>query len=126
MSLLLCATSFAHQQDLALAVIERYMNRQLLDFCKTLGKRVREGTEHSTTCADWARDEITKIAEGSHVHITDPIGKSCTKIIGELSAGKTDIGGIIGVPSGFHALDRITNGWHPKTLTIPRGQTIYR
>jgi replicative DNA helicase len=99
-------------------VLQKYIQRELLRSTTTIQNLVYEDTLDVTELLDRSEDELFRIAEGNIKHEMAPIHEVIKKALGEIEeAGKKE-DSLIGVPSGFTKLDRLTSGWQKSELVI--------
>lgn len=111
-------TSSAHLAYHAKIIYQKYLAREL----------IRVGTDIQTKAFDEKNDvdELLQEAEGAIFEVSqhtvkrdvmqiDPVINEAMKRIHQ-AAARTE--GLSGLPSGFHALDKITSGWQKSDLVI--------
>ena len=115
------ATS-AHIEFHARVLQQKYLARQLISFAgKVGGAAIDESTDI---------DELMQKAEGMLFELSqknlkqeytqiDPVINQALRIITESAKNK---GGLTGIPSGFHKLDKKNSGWQPSDLVIIAGR----
>jgi replicative DNA helicase len=99
-------------------VAQKYLQRELIRIStETIKSAYEDGTD-VFELLDSTTQHIFQILDSNvrkqHVGMTSLIAKAIEDI--EAAAKKTD--GLLGVPSGFTALDRITGGWQKSDLLI--------
>ncbi|HPT12846.1 MAG TPA: DnaB-like helicase N-terminal domain-containing protein, partial [Bacteroidales bacterium] len=92
-------------------VLQKYIQRELLRSTTVIQNLVYEDNLDVTELLDRSEDELFRIAEGNIKHEMAPIHEVIKKALSEIEeAGKKE-DALIGVPSGFTKLDRLTSGW---------------
>ena len=99
-------------------ISEKYIQRELIRISTEIIHDAYDETTDVFSLLDKAEAELFKVAEGninkSYESMSDLIRESIKKI----EDAKNQESGVIGVASGFTALDRITSGWQPSDLVI--------
>ncbi|HNX66718.1 MAG TPA: replicative DNA helicase [Bacteroidales bacterium] len=99
-------------------VLQKYIQRELLRSTTVIQNLVYEDNLDVTELLDRSEDELFRIAEGNIKHEMAPIHEVIKKALSEIEeAGKKE-DALIGVPSGFTKLDRLTSGWQKGELVI--------
>lgn len=99
-------------------VLQKYIQRELLRASTLIQNMVYEDTLDVTELLDKSEDELFRIAEGNIKHEVAPIHEVIKMALTEIEeAGKKE-DALVGVPSGFTKLDRLTSGWQKSELVI--------
>ncbi len=99
-------------------VLQKYIQRELIRATTTIQNLVYEDSLDVTELLDRSEDELFRIAEGNIKHEMAPIHEVIKRAISEIEeAGKKE-DALVGVPSGFTKLDRLTSGWQKGELVI--------
>lgn len=99
-------------------VLQKYIQRELLRSTTLIQNLVYEDNLDITELLDRSEDELFRIAEGNIKHEMAPIHEVIKRALSEIEeAGKKE-DALIGVPSGFTKLDRLTSGWQKSELVI--------
>ena len=99
-------------------IAQKYIQRELIRISSEIITDAYDETTDVFTLLDKAESSLFSVAEGninkSHDSMSDLIRDAITQI----ETAKNQESGVIGVPSGFTALDRVTSGWQPSDLVI--------
>ena len=110
--------SAAHVDYHARIVGQKHIQRELIRVSTEIQKRSFDDTYDVTDLLDFSEDAIFQIAEGSIKREVAPINEVIKEAIHEIElAGKRE-DALVGIPSGFTKLDRLTSGWQKSELTI--------
>lgn len=110
--------SSAHIEHHAKVVAEKSMARQLITYASnTLRNAFDEGQDINELMqqAEGALFELTKSNMKKDFTQIDPVIKEAYDLLYKAAANET---GLSGLPSGFHELDKMTNGWQKSDLII--------
>jgi len=110
--------SAANIEYYARIIAQKYIQRELIRISSEIITEAYDETTDVFTLLDKAESSLFSVAEGninkSHDSMSDLIRDAITQI----ETAKNQESGVIGVPSGFTALDRVTSGWQPSDLVI--------
>jgi replicative DNA helicase len=110
--------SAAHVEYHARIVSQKYIQRELIRVATEIQNRSFDDTYDITELLDYSEDSIFQIAEGNIKREVAPIHEVIKEAIKEIEeAGKRE-DALVGIPSGFTKLDRLTSGWQKSELTI--------
>jgi replicative DNA helicase len=110
--------SAAHVEYHARIVAQKYIQRELIRVSSEIQTRSFDDTYDITELLDFSEDAIFQIAEGNIKREVAPINEVIKEAIAEIeNAGKRE-DALVGIPSGFTKLDRLTSGWQKSELTI--------
>ncbi len=110
--------SAAHVEYHARIVAQKYIQRELIRVSTEIQTRSFDDTYDITELLDFSEDAIFQIAEGNIKREVAPINEVIKSAITEIeNAGKRE-DALVGIPSGFTKLDRLTSGWQKAELTI--------
>lgn len=114
--------SAAHVEFHARIVAQKYIQRELIRVSSEIQNRAFDESIDVNDLLDYSEQELFQIAEGNIKKETAKINVLIHAAIEQIQeAGKTE-GSLIGVPSGFTKLDRITSGWQNSDLIIIAGR----
>ncbi|MDI3316832.1 MAG: replicative DNA helicase [Bacillota bacterium] len=99
-------------------VQEKSMLRQLLTAVSEISASVFHSGEEVETLLDQAENRIFQVSQRRQSRSYEPLRDVLIKTFEEIEQLYTHRGEVIGVPSGFPDLDRLTSGWHPSELII--------
>jgi len=110
--------SAANVEYHAKIVAQKYIQRELIRVSTDIQAMAYDDTYDVTDLLDRSENELFQIAEGNIKREVLPINVVIKRAIEEMEeAGKKE-DGLIGVPSGFSRLDRLTSGWQRSDLVI--------
>ncbi len=99
-------------------VAQKYIQRELIRVSTEIQTRSFDDTWDVTDLLDYSENELFQIAEGNIKREVAPINMVIKEAIKEIEeAGKRE-DALVGIPSGFTKLDRLTSGWQKSELII--------
>jgi replicative DNA helicase len=99
-------------------VAQKYIQRELIRVSTEIQTRSFDDTYDVTELLDYSENELFQIAEGNIKREVSPINIVIKEAIEEIEkAGKRE-DALVGIPSGFTRLDRLTSGWQKSELII--------
>ena len=99
-------------------VAQKYIQRELIRVSTEIQTRSFDDTWDVTELLDYSENELFQIAEGNIKREVSPINLVIKDAIREIEeAGKRE-DALVGTPSGFTKLDRLTSGWQKSELII--------
>jgi replicative DNA helicase len=99
-------------------VAQKYIQRELIRVSTEIQTRSFDDTYDVTELLDYSENELFQIAEGNIKREVSPINVVIKEAIAEIEkAGKRE-DALVGTPSGFTRLDRLTSGWQKSELII--------
>jgi len=99
-------------------VAQKYIQRELIRVSTEIQTRSFDDTRDVTDLLDYSENELFQIAEGNIKREVSPINMVIKEAIKEIEeAGKRE-DALVGIPSGFTKLDRLTSGWQKSELII--------
>ena len=110
--------SSANIQFHARIISQKHILRELI---RISSDTIREAYEESTDVFDLldkAERDLFTVAQGNIRKEYDTMSDVLKEAIDNIEAAKKNVDGVSGVPSGFHALDRITSGWQKSDMII--------
>jgi len=99
-------------------VLQKYIQRELIRAATLIQNMVYEDTLDVTELLDRSEDELFRIAEGNIKHEVAPIHEVIKQSLAEIEELGKKEDALVGVPSGFTRLDRLTSGWQKSELVI--------
>jgi replicative DNA helicase len=103
-------------------VAQKYIQRELIRVSTEIQARSFDDTWDVTELLDFSENELFQIAEGNIKREVSPINMVIKEAIKEIEeAGKRE-DALVGTPSGFTRLDRLTSGWQKSELIIIAGR----
>ncbi|HUS86097.1 MAG TPA: replicative DNA helicase [Bacteroidales bacterium] len=110
--------SAAHVDFHARIVAQKYIQRELIRVSSDIQSKAFDDTYDVNELLDYSENELFQIAEGNIKREVMPISVVLKDAIHEIEeAGKRE-DALVGVPSGFTKLDRLTSGWQNSDLII--------
>lgn len=110
--------SAAHIDFHARIVAQKYIQRELIRISSEIQNRAFDEAIDVDDLLDFSESELFKIAEGNIKKETAKINVLMQAAIDQIQEAGQKEGSLIGVPSGFTSLDRITSGWQKSDLII--------
>lgn len=110
--------SSANTEFHARIIIEKFIQRSLIQISNTLIKDSYDDTVDVFDLLSTAEQELFGITEGSLRKSYSKMSELITYAIQNIEDLKTKQDGLSGVPSGFSRLDRVTSGWQESDLII--------
>ena len=99
-------------------VAQKYIQRELIRVSSEIQSRAFDDTIDVTDLLDFSENELFQVAEGNIKREVAPINVVLKEAIKEIEeAGKRE-DALVGTPSGFTRLDRLTSGWQKSELII--------
>ncbi len=99
-------------------VAQKYIQRELIRVSTEIQARSFDDTYDVTELLDYSENALFQIAEGNIKREVAPINAVIKEAIHEIEeAGKRE-DALVGIPSGFTRLDRLTSGWQKAELII--------
>lgn len=111
------ATS-SHIEYHARLVHQKYIQRELITTAAEIQKKSYDEGEDVDNLINFAESEIFKISEGNLKSETRKIDNLVNEAMDLISEAAKNKDKLLGVPSGFTAIDRYTAGWQPSDLVI--------
>jgi len=99
-------------------ISQKYIQRELIRISSQIINDAYDDTTDVFTLLDKAESNLFSVAEGNIRKNYDDMSSLINQAIDQIEFMKKSDGGIVGVESGFHALDAITSGWQPSDLVI--------
>ena len=110
--------SAANVEYHAKIVAQKYIQRELIRVSTDIQAMAYDDTYDVTDLLDRSENELFQIAEGNIKREVLPIGTVIKQAIEEMEEAGKQEDGLVGVPSGFSRLDRLTSGWQKSDLVI--------
>ncbi len=99
-------------------ISQKYIQRELIRISTEIITDAYDETTDVFTLLDKAESGLFGVTEGNIRKNYDSMSTLIRSAIKQIEQAKGQEGNVIGVASGFTALDRITNGWQPSDLVI--------
>lgn len=101
---------------------QKYIMRELNKFANILCNKSSDVTENIEDVLEFAEKSIFEIANNDIKKAIQSSSDILTKCVNRISLAAEKSGAVIGVPSGFYDLDKVTNGWQNSDLIIVAGR----
>ncbi len=108
----------SHLEFHARIVHQKFVQRELIKASAEIQKRSYEVGEDVEELINFAEGEIFKISEGNIKSETQKINTIVAEAMDAITEAAKNKDQLLGTPSGFTPLDRITSGWQPSDLVI--------
>lgn len=102
----------------ARVISEMSIKRELIRISSEIGKDAYEDTTDVFELLDKTQQAIFEVSESNIRRNYEGMPSLMKQAVDLLESKKDQKDGLTGVPSGFMALDRVTNGWQPSDLII--------
>lgn len=99
-------------------VHQKYIQRELIKVSSEIQKRSYDEGKDVEELINFAESEIFNISEGNIKSETVRIGSILDKALSSIDEAAKNKNKLLGLPSGFSAIDRITSGWQASDLII--------
>jgi len=99
-------------------IAQKFIQRELIRISSNIITDAYDETTDVFTLLDKAESNLFSVAEGNIKKSYDSMSTLVKEAINQIEIAKNQEEGVIGVPSGFTALDRVTAGWQPSDLVI--------
>ncbi len=99
-------------------ISQKYIQRELIRISSEIITDAYDETTDVFSLLDKAEKNLFSVAEGNIRKSYESMSDLIRESIKQIEEAKNQESGVIGVPSGFTALDRVTSGWQPSDLVI--------
>ncbi len=110
--------SSANVQFHAKIIVQKYILRELIRISSDTVKEAYEESTDVFDLLDKAEKDLFTVTQGSIRKEYQEMSDVMKQAIESIEAAKKNVDGVSGVPTGFHALDRVTSGWQNSDLII--------
>lgn len=110
--------SSANAEYHARIISQKHIQRELIRISSETIKKAYDDTTDVFELLDSAERDLFSVAEGNIRKNYDDMKTLMHQAIKQIEAAKEHQGNIVGVPSGFTELDRITAGWQKSDLVV--------
>ncbi|MDD3859318.1 MAG: DnaB-like helicase N-terminal domain-containing protein, partial [Bacteroidales bacterium] len=108
----------SHLEFHARLVHQKYIQRELIKSAAEIQRRSYDDSEDVEELINFAESEIFNLSEGNINNETVQINIVLDKALNAIEEASKNKNKLLGVPSGFSKIDRITAGWQPSDLII--------
>lgn len=102
----------------ARVIAQKYIQRELIRISSEIITDAYDETTDVFSLLDKAESSLYGVAEGNIRKNYDSMSDLIREAITQIETAKNRESGVIGVPSNFTSLDRVTSGWQPSDLVI--------
>lgn len=110
--------SAAHVEFHAKIVAQKFIQRELIRVTSEIQGRAFDDSNDINELLDYSENELFQIAEGNIKREVSPLNLVLQEAIHEIEEASKREDALVGVPSGFTKLDRLTSGWQRSDLII--------
>ncbi|MEE4214893.1 MAG: replicative DNA helicase [Bacteroidales bacterium] len=110
--------SAAHVEFHAKIVAQKFIQRELIRVTSEIQGRAFDDSNDINELLDFSENELFQIAEGNIKREVSPLNVVLKEAVHEIEEASKREDALIGVPSGFTKLDRLTSGWQKSDLVI--------
>jgi len=110
--------SAAHVEFHAKIVAQKFIQRELIRVTSEIQGRAFDDSNDINELLDYSENELFQIAEGNIKREVSPLNLVLKEAIYEIEEASKREDALVGVPSGFTRLDRLTSGWQKSDLII--------
>ena len=110
--------SAAHVEFHARIVAQKYIQRELIRVASDIQAKAFDDSNDVNELLDYSENELFQIAEGNIKKEVAPINLVLKEAIHEIEEASRKEDALVGLPSGFTKLDRLTSGWQDSELVI--------
>ncbi|HCC71882.1 MAG TPA: replicative DNA helicase, partial [Bacteroidales bacterium] len=108
----------AHVEFHAKIVAQKFIQRELIRVTSEIQGRAFDDSNDINELLDYSENELFQIAEGNIKREVSPLNIVLKEAIHEIEEASKREDALVGVPSGFTKLDRLTSGWQKSDLII--------
>lgn len=110
--------SAAHVEYHARIVAQKYIQRELIRVSSEIQNRAFDEGTDVDDLLDFSEGELFNIAQGNIKKESQKVNVLIKEAINQIEEASKRADSLIGIPSGFTKLDRLTNGWQKSDLVI--------
>lgn len=99
-------------------IAQKYIQRELIRISTEIITDAYDDTTDVFTLLDRAESSLFSVTEGNIRKTFDSMSELIRGAIKQIETARDQDSNVIGVPSGFTDLDRMTSGWQPSDLVI--------
>lgn len=103
-------------------IAQKHIQRELIRISSQIINDAYDDTTDVFTLMDKAESSLFSVSEGNIRKNYDEMSSLINRALDQIKNAKNKEGHIVGVESGFTALDKITAGWQPSDLVIVAGR----
>lgn len=110
--------STAHLEFHARIVAQKFIQRELIRVSSEIQHRAFDESTDVDDLLDFSEAELFNIAQGNIKKESQKVNVLIKEAIAQIQEASKRADSLIGIPSGFTKLDRLTNGWQGSDLVI--------
>jgi replicative DNA helicase len=110
--------SAAHVEFHARIVAQKHIQRELIRVSSEIQSRAFDESTDVDDLLDFSEGELFNIAQGNIKKESQKVNVLIKEAIHQMEEASKRADSLIGIPSGFTKLDRLTNGWQNSDLVI--------
>jgi replicative DNA helicase len=110
--------SSAHIQHHARIISEKFIKRELIRVSSEIIRDAYDETRDVFDLLNAAESDLFQIAENNMSKQVSSMQSVVREAIQEIEKAAQNTDGVSGVPTGFHALDKITSGWQRSDMIV--------
>ena len=110
--------SAAHIEFHARLIQQKFIQRELIRVSTEIQNRAFDESVDVNDLLDFSEGELFNVAQGNIKKEAAKMSALLKDAILQIEEASKREDGLVGVPAGFTALDRMTNGWQPANLII--------
>jgi replicative DNA helicase len=110
--------STAHLEFHARIVAQKFIQRELIRVSSEIQHRAFDESTDVDDLLDFSEAELFNIAQGNIKKESQKVNVLIKEAIAQIQEASKRADSLIGIPSGFTKLDRMTNGWQGSDLVI--------
>ncbi len=110
--------SAAHVEFHAKIVAQKFIQRELIRVTSEIQGKAFDDSNDINELLDFSENELFQIAEGNIKKEVAPLNLVLKEAVHEIEEASKREDALVGVPSGFTKLDRLTSGWQKSDLII--------
>ena len=110
--------SAAHVEFHARIVAQKHIQRELIRVSSEIQNRAFDDSTDVNDLLDFSEAELFNIAQGNIKKESQKVNVLIKEAIFQIEEASKRADSLIGIPSGFTKLDRLTNGWQKSDLVI--------
>jgi replicative DNA helicase len=110
--------SAANVETHARIIAQKYIQRELIRISGEIIRDAYDETSDVFDLLDKAENNLFQVAEGNIRKNYDKMSSLIKSAMDQIELARQNTSGVSGVPTGFHALDRVTGGWQRSDMII--------
>lgn len=111
-------SSAAHVEFHARIVAQKFIQRELIRISSEIQHRAFDESTDVDDLLDYSESELFNVAQGNIKKESQKVSVLIREALAQIEEAGKRADSLIGIPSGFTKLDRLTNGWQKSDLVI--------